>query len=301
MMSRVGMHCVNPKIIWLINQFRITKVTCLPSASKCEWAELKYFVQHYNEVRNRSFQHECCLDLRTTLPAPEVLCRDEAQSTIVIERKTLVWPSNYVQAHKAWHIVVDEILRLLGPCIRSKAFALTLPEPESFSDKALTDLAKEISREAAEQIPRLHEGESVNLKSLVGTVFWREYACDRDDDEPKTGLIFRNTESPRADLSDPIQTPTEFDQVLSTFFEACKKKFQAHSNSRKILVLNLVSMSLYDQLDSNWWTVYLSKNAALEAVDEIWVSFNFGEAESDWTFTNIYAANVARMLASGSS
>lgn len=263
-------------------------MTCLPSPSKCEWAELKYFVQHYNEDGNASFQHECCLDLSGGPSAPEVLCRDNAQTTMVIERKTLVWPRNYVQAHKAWHVVADEISRLLNPCMQNSAFALTLPEPESFSDMALTGLAKEVSREAAEHIPRLQQGESVHLNSLAGTTFWREFAGSRDYDEPSTGLIFRNTESPHANLSDPAQTPMDFDQVLVKFFDDCHKKFQDYSSSRKILVLNLVSVALYEQLDAIWWKAYLSKNAPCQTVDEIWVSFNFGEAEQDWTFTKVF-------------
>ncbi len=75
---------------------------------KCEWrgGGLDKFVSHYNRENGTSYVHTECLDIvRTggqTKPKAEVLVTDATRSTLmVVERKSVVWPPNYILRHHA--------------------------------------------------------------------------------------------------------------------------------------------------------------------------------------------------------
>jgi len=70
-------------------------MACLPSSSKCEWQEIRIFVEHLNETTSSNFVHKRCLDIEIRdSKQPEVLCSDRERE-LTIERKTFLWPPEY--------------------------------------------------------------------------------------------------------------------------------------------------------------------------------------------------------------
>ncbi len=81
--------------------------------TKCEWTFLTSFVAQYNKEHKTDFQRFRCLDveLRNTAQ-PEVLLVDSSNgNTMVIERKSIVWPSIYIADHKAWHRKAERLAK----------------------------------------------------------------------------------------------------------------------------------------------------------------------------------------------
>ena len=81
--------------------------------TKCEWTFLTSFVAQYNKEHKTDFQRFRCLDveLRNTAK-PEVLLVDSSNgNTMVIERKSIVWPSIYIADHKAWHRKAERLAK----------------------------------------------------------------------------------------------------------------------------------------------------------------------------------------------
>jgi hypothetical protein len=74
---------------------------------KCEWlgGGLDKFVRHYNQQCGTAFSLTKCLDIVNisgiTPKAPEVLLTDSGTGkSMVIERKSVVWPDDYIHRHK---------------------------------------------------------------------------------------------------------------------------------------------------------------------------------------------------------
>jgi len=81
--------------------------------TKCEWSFLATFVSQFNRERGAGYTRSCCLDVRfRNSPQPEVLLVDVRNgSSLVIERKSVVWPRGYVAEHKAWHRKAERIAK----------------------------------------------------------------------------------------------------------------------------------------------------------------------------------------------
>jgi hypothetical protein len=83
---------------------------------KCEWFEggLHAFVSHYNRERGTAFSLTECLDILTIGPAapkqPEVLLTDKLSGRqMVIERKSVVWPLDYIRNEENFHLFAELI------------------------------------------------------------------------------------------------------------------------------------------------------------------------------------------------
>ncbi|MGA9382447.1 MAG: hypothetical protein WBV73_27115, partial [Phormidium sp.] len=79
---------------------------------KCEWEEgnLRDFVAQFNQTFGSKYVLVKCLDKDSTQKQPEVLLKWEGHQNMVIERKTIVYPSdpNYYSLHRRWHKFFDE-------------------------------------------------------------------------------------------------------------------------------------------------------------------------------------------------
>ncbi len=83
---------------------------------KCEWLEggLDKFVSHYNRECGTSYAHTECLDIVRTGGAtekkPEALVTDGKNGKqMVIERKSVVWPPEYIPRHNNEHDFAEQI------------------------------------------------------------------------------------------------------------------------------------------------------------------------------------------------
>ncbi|KXB07064.1 hypothetical protein AKJ51_02145 [candidate division MSBL1 archaeon SCGC-AAA382A20] len=81
--------------------------------SKCEWRFIKGFVDLYNREYGTEYSRKVCPDVQIRdNKQPEVILEDGTTGKeIVIERKTVVWPVNYIENHVHWHQKAEEKAR----------------------------------------------------------------------------------------------------------------------------------------------------------------------------------------------
>ena len=81
--------------------------SCLTPGGSCEWFHIRDFVNTFNAIHRTSYVRSQCLDVygednqqpAQTPKRPEVLLECEGEVPIVIERKAVVWPSDFQRNH----------------------------------------------------------------------------------------------------------------------------------------------------------------------------------------------------------
>src|SRR6185295_1465472 len=107
---------------------------CLPESGGCERAQTDPFVDHLNDIEKSDYQHVACLDvIDRNSPQPEALYIDESTGErLVIERKNIVWPSDYAQRHKQDHLLGERLIEGLKDLTADAPYGVEL-EPSDFS------------------------------------------------------------------------------------------------------------------------------------------------------------------------
>lgn len=263
-------------------------MACLPSSSKCEWADIQHFVSTYNEQEHACFELAECLDvINSTVKMPEVMCKDaNSGQIIVIERKALLWPPDSVKRHKAEHVFWEAILDALRKDTSDAPYLLRVEMPPSVNHNELKKIAGDLAEIIRLVIPSLAAGGGIRFTRTVMCSFSREYPDSRDWDEPKTGLKIETDQPIAVELLDPTSTPEEFTLKISGFFSDCVKKFSTFPSARRILLFNCVSSQIYTDCGECWWQEYLRINPAPDEIDEIWSSHNY--YEDKWAFERLH-------------
>lgn len=263
-------------------------MTCLPSASKCEWADLQYFVKHYNEQYSTCFDLSDCLDLQHESAQPEVMCKDANSNQImVIERKSIIWPLDYVERHKAEHIFWKSILANLKQDTRDAPYLLHIDEtPPTVNHRELKKIAGDLAQRIKLSIHSLDAGSGIQFTGIVNGLFSKEHPDSRDWDEPETGLKIESDEPVVEGLKNPTCTPNEFSDTIAKHFKSCVKKFSTYTSAKRILLFDCVSNQIYSDCDQSWWREFLDIHPAPDAIDEIWSSHNY--YENNWAFEKLH-------------
>lgn len=255
-------------------------MSCIPSSSKCEWSEIRYFVDHYNLVSGSAYRRKACLDVKTRNCAqPELLCCDEStRKEVVIERKLLTWPANHVEQHKNDHDLFNRIGDLLGPLLESHPYTLEICPPRNMRKREeRVALASALINEITKDLPSLRPGKPLSSTTPFRWSLQKECLGERDDGEPTDGLKIVTHEMMPEDLLDPGQLPPQLLESLSKYYSACEKKFNDFGLATKILLLQLLPVSLASGLADTWWQQLLSHHPPPSTIDEIWCAVDYGE------------------------
>lgn len=267
-------------------QKETTPMACLPNPGKCEWVELKHFIAHYNETRSSDYQHECCLDLKSSQKSPEVICRSSDDKSLVVERKNLVWPLDYVQRHKAEHFLWDAILVHLRVVCSDGPYLLSIAPPSIVAESKLSELAAQIADAVKRVISPMRSGEKIEFVMPCQGVFQKQIDTERDFDEPPSGLMILSSTPKYQELTDPGHTPDAFIEKVLDYFSACEGKFSAYGSSIRVLLLNFISYQLYEQCNESWWHVFFDIYNPPSSICQIWSSFNYDD--QSWNFEQLY-------------
>jgi len=267
-------------------------MACLPSASKCEWKELQYFISHYNAINSTRFELEECLDIQHASAQPEVMCKDaNSGQLMVVERKSIIWPANHVEKHKAEHIFWNAIIDNLKPATDGAPFTLHVEMPPTVNHVALRNIAKDLAVSIKGGIHSLVDGSGFHFtRPIKGSIF-KEFPNDRDCDEPAVGLKIESNESIVEELKVAARTPPEFSEKIVGYFHSCERKFTDYASTKRILLFNYVSGQLFSDCDQNWWKEFLCIHKPTEVIDEIWSSHNY--YEDDWGFEKLHHNGTA--------
>lgn len=106
-------------------------------SGKCEWFQggLVEFIHHYNNECGTSYTLTKCLDVErsggATPKMPEVLLTDSKSGVqMVIERKSVVWPGDYIRKHENEHAFAEAVWQTAGGWYQDACYELIVSAPQ---------------------------------------------------------------------------------------------------------------------------------------------------------------------------
>lgn len=263
---------------------------CLPNSGRCERQRTEPFVQYLNDIESASYRHEACLDLVIrNRPQPEVLyVAPSTSQRMVIERKTLVWPLDYAERHKADHILADYLMDELRELTTNSPYGLTLRSGVSIDRQELRELAREIVSQVKTQIADLCPGDVIGSVPDPAWEFYLDVSGERSDFSPPKGLIIRWPKNPSGALNNPDRLPTHLESEIIKCFQSCVRKFAEYANDRRVLLLDQYGEMKY--LGVWWWERVLARISPPEEIEEIWLAIYdwITDWEEEWIFQKLY-------------
>src|SRR4030095_9091487 len=137
---------------------------CLPTSGGCEREHTDRFVDHLNGTESRGFRHALCLDraCRNT-PQPEALyIEPDSGDRLVIERKAVAWPVDYIIGHRKDHLVADLLGDRLGTITEDAPYAIVLEPVLRGRDDELREFAEHIACVATREFARVRSGHPID-------------------------------------------------------------------------------------------------------------------------------------------
>ena len=257
--------------------------SCTP-ASGCERRHLNSLVVRLNGLWRKSYEVSACLDMDSrNEPEPELLLEAPGEPPIVIERKSVAWPREFLRDHNNEHAIADDLLARLSGTYQDDFYVLTL-RSASFVGQRMVHM-----REWAEQIANAILRDEDNSRTTRGIrgenpVPWRFRRAnefDRDYDTPDTGIEVRTWQDDGPSFLDPSGWTTMITEAtqgykaeLERLAASCGAKFAKYGNHIRLLAI---------EFHGDLWS--LSEDALIEVVnsaelpncvDQVWLG------QQDW-------------------
>lgn len=213
---------------------------------------------------------------------PELRCVDERTGkAILVERKTLSWPLDYIVQHESWHRFCEDVGLQLRPVLGTQPSMLSIQEPALIGRASREALARELVGAITESdIPR--DGTWVTGQSPFPWALRFQSPMEREDFEPQEGLAIKTIAVPDHSIDDPRSAPADLREAVSKLLASAAIKFSSAGEDGAILLIQLLPASLGMQLTESWWAETLSGSTVPTEVDEVWIAENY---DNDWEFT----------------
>ncbi|MET0650009.1 MAG: hypothetical protein ABW208_25655 [Pyrinomonadaceae bacterium] len=274
--------------------FRIT--------GRCEWIDggLQDFTLLYNELHGTSYRLEKCLDVEKSSgpepdrPQPEVLLvGSNDEPPMVIERKTVAWPRQYIRRAQHEDEFTDTLLERLNPLFHDYAYALDVWAPDVFARKTNKHEIQATAHGIAEAViggtrSSVLHGFSVGRKQ-VRWAFRRVNESDLDEDFPRRGVVVTLhgavsdslAGEPDALVSKHLDVVTRTRQELTKQLSAAARKFYGYDDYIKVVVLECYGEYLTDEDVSR-----LLVEAELPImIDQVWLAREKWVSNYEWQLT----------------
>jgi hypothetical protein len=261
----------------------------MPHSGGCERPYTDAFITNYNDLFSTSYVHKLCLDQTdSSRKQPEVLYEDTGSNhQMVIERKSIAWPSDYSRRHHIDHWVGQIFESELRPLLSGALYELHLP---SLMAGTRAQLRPWVISCATALKGRWQEIESCRVLgspegSAVRWWFRKVPEDDKEEREPEIGLKITLSRTPQ--YLDSHNLPPKLGEDLQKIYDACTLKFVKYPNARRILLLE--PMGDLEHNDSRWWSEVFANYQPPEAIDQIWTgSLDYiDETILGWTFERL--------------
>jgi hypothetical protein len=263
-------------------------MSCIPESGGCERRFTDPFVGYLNEVKGAGYAFRECLDIKDRQGSqPEALYFDAVQNRVlVVERKSISWPTDYSHRHSNDHYVADLFVEELKPCrFDNDLYEISLPLLIEGSKRDLRPFVAEAAKKIRSR--KLQAESGLVIREQVNEKWWWAFrkvpGWDREDGEPSTGLKFSwNGPITRfTDYIEPTELPGALTRCFDKIFSDCVKKFSTYSDAERILLLDPHGDLQHQEVD--WWKAVFSKHPPPAMIGEIW-SGTFDDEWEGWTF-----------------
>ena len=268
---------------------------CFPPTIKCEWSDLRSFVDQYNATYGTSYTRKACLDVEIRdRRAPELLLESPGKIPVVIERKSVVWPSDYMSSHRNEHRLFEEVPRALADAFEDGAYKLTV-RADYLKGKSRTDV-----RNLVDQITHevLSDRTSARMRCGIrgsGPIPWSFRplgSYDLDGSEPTTTIGVSVLEpgkfdDPFGNVEESTEAKAGFAEEFERALENAAAKFEEYPDCLKIL---LVQFHGDDSLILDEDIIHIVESARLpRMIDQVWL------AQYDWVGEDEYTVGWSRV------
>ena len=260
--------------------------SCLTPGGSCEWFHLKDFVDFMNTTNGTSYIRSKCLDVYgpdDKQPAqarkrPEVLLESGGEVPIVIERKAVVWPSDFQRDHSKEHDLPEHVANIVGEEFNDSTYQLAFYADDlKRKNKGLVaGFGDQIGHVIISNITKSKSSRGIGSRKPIRWGFRPLAHCEIDEPNPTVGIrsLVRLTSS--WDLK-PLEFRQSRESALAGFAERfvreenkAEKKFDDYCNCKKLLVVQFFgeSCSVKDEE-----IVEIVKKAQLAShIDQVWLT-----------------------------
>ena len=274
--------------------------SCLVPGGECEWFHLRDFVNAFNAKHGTAYTRSKCLDSYgpgNKQPAqarkrPEVLLEADGEAPIVIERKAVVWPSDFQRDHSKEHDLPNRVTNVLGEEFNDFTYQL------DFHADDLRGKKKGQVNGFGDQIAHLIITNTGKAKSHAGMgsrkpIRWRFRPLEPyeiEDPNPANGV--RSSVNLGASWGlDPVESRDNRKTVLEGFAERfgreannAGKKYDEYPNCQKLLVVQFFGES--DSVTDEDIFEIIRAAQIPNQIDQVWLTgggwVGLNDYEFDW-------------------
>jgi len=264
---------------------------CLPPDGKCEWANLRNFVEDFNTKYKATYRLVKCLDVwDSSQPQPEVLLDGNGDKPMVIERKAIVWPYDYFKYHRTEHDFAEGIYAKLNPHFTEGAYALEVNASSLRGNKAQINKMCDNITDAIIKNKNQARTVGIQSKTPIPWIFRPISKDECDDNIPQNGVgvitignsIFDDDITNFKNIKQ--KTISEVSNKLDELLLACEKKFSQYTDCLKIVVLEFYGTQA-EILDDEDVIRIITEVHMPSAIDQVWVARPEWISEYDWKIT----------------
>jgi hypothetical protein len=249
---------------------------------KCEWRAggLDVFVKHYNEKNGTAYSLSACLDVvrinGSTAKAPEVLLTDSgAEKQMVVERKSIVWPPNYIQRHRLEDDFAESIWAETGDLYRDAAYRLTVDGRE-FDVLSPTTVQK-AGRDIGGRISHL-DPTDLPINSANPIRWWFRKAQPGEPEVEQKGITVTLEDSITLEDMDGPDARGGTLLEMKAQLESAAAKFANYSQCHRVVLLDFYGSHLWeDDIPP-----LLKELSVPDVIDEVWRSVRDWISEDDY-------------------
>lgn len=241
---------------------------CLPPSGKCEWSNLRKFAEQFNDAFSTKYRLSKCLDISdSSKPQPEVLLESVGDKCMVIERKAIVWPRNYLKYHRSEHDFSDSFTPQVSPLFQDDTYLLEISTKHLRGNKAyLQDLAKQIAKMVIAQQAQIMETGATYSSRPIRWRFRQVQEHERDSDTPEKGVGIAWLSENKNDEAEKAQQGISV--IIDDFLNEASLKFTDYPDCLRILVLEAYG----DLNEDNVVEQSVQKAVLPQNVDQIWLA-----------------------------
>ncbi len=242
-------------------------MSCLPESGGCEFWRVQPLVEQLNDVEGSAYEHVTCLDIRIRdTPQPEALYCDRCRGRMVIERKCLVWPAEYVVRHSSDHALIGALRAALPTAVLDGPYELAISGDRPTRRAEIEETVGQMARIVAEHWSVLEAGQGIEKRGQPNWSLRHLRESDLDEYAHETSVRFL---LPLEMWQAPRPIPAELTAELERLLASAMKKFAAYSNDRQVVLLD--PQGSVAHAGEAWWRALVA-SLARRPEAEIWVA-----------------------------